>query len=81
MAERISAPEFRRRLGGILDRVHLRRDRFLIERNGVPLAAVVPIETLRSMERLSRTLMLEVLQRRGADEEALADEAKHRSRR
>lgn len=86
MSERISTLEVRRRLGDILNRVHLRHDRFVIERRGTPLAAVVPVETLESLERLSREFMLEVLRRgRGglaeAEADALADEAKHRSRK
>ncbi|HEU4394376.1 MAG TPA: type II toxin-antitoxin system Phd/YefM family antitoxin [Planctomycetota bacterium] len=86
MSERISTLEVRRRLGDILNRVHLRHDRFVIERKGTPLAAVVPVDTLESLERLSREFMTEVLRRgRGdltsAQAAALADEAKHRSRR
>ncbi len=86
MSERISTLEVRRRLGDILNRVHLRHDRFVIERKGTPLAAVVPVETLESLERLSREFMLEMLRRgRGdlaeAEADALADEAKHRSRK
>jgi len=87
MSERISTLEVRKRLGDILNRVHLRHDRFVIERKGTPLAAVVPVGTLEAMERLSREFLLEVLQRRRrgavAEDEAdsLADEAKHRSRR
>ena len=87
MSEHISTLEVRRRLGDILNRVHLRHDRFVIERRGTPLAAVVPVEALESMERLSREFLLAVLARRrgGAvgerEADALADEAKHRSRR
>lgn len=86
MSEHISTLDVRKRLGDILDRVRLRHDRFVIERKGAPLAAVVPVETLDAMERLSREFMQEVLdRRRGADvqqdeADALADEAKHRSR-
>ena len=87
MSEHISTLEVRRRLGDILNRVHLRHDRFVIERRGTPLAAVVPVEALESMERLSREFLLAVLARRrgGAigerEADSLADEAKHRSRR
>jgi hypothetical protein len=86
MSERISTLEVRRRLGDILDRVHLRHDRFVIERKGRALAAVVPVETLAALERLSREFLEEVLRRGRADlpeaeADALANEAKHRSRR
>lgn len=86
MGEHISTLDVRRRLGDILNRVHLRHDRFVIERKGTALAAVVPVETLAAMERLSREFLLDVLSRRGggdasaAEADALANEAKHRSR-
>ncbi len=86
MSEHISTLEVRKRLGDILNRVHLRHDRFVIERKGTALAAVVPVETLQAMERLSREFLLDVLARRGggdasaAEADALANEAKHGSR-
>jgi PHD/YefM family antitoxin component YafN of YafNO toxin-antitoxin module len=86
MSEHVSTLDVRRRLGDILNRVHLRHDRFVIERKGTALAAVVPVETLEAMERLSREYLLDVLARRrggaasDAEAGALADEAKHRSR-
>lgn len=86
MSEHISTLEVRKRLGDILNRVHLRHDRFVIERKGVPLAAVVPVEMLEAMERLSHEFLADVLARRkldasgDVDADALADEAKHRTR-
>lgn len=86
MSEHVSTLDVRKRLGDILNRVHLRHDRFVIERKGTALAAVVPVETLEAMERLSREYLLDVLDRRsggdasGTEAEVLADEAKHRSR-
>jgi len=78
--------DVRKRLGDLLDRVHLRHDRFVIERKGTALAALVPVETLAAMERLSQEFLLDVLARRcggdatDAEAGALADEAKHDSR-
>lgn len=86
MSEHISTLEVRKRLGDILNRVHLRRDRFVIERKGTALAAVVPVETLEAMERLSREFLQDVLDRRRVAEvsqeqaDALADDAKHAAR-
>lgn len=86
MSEHISTLDVRKRLGDILNRVHLRHDRFVIERKGTALAAVVPVETLEAMERLSMEYLEDVLaRRRGADStdaaaDALADEAKHKTR-
>jgi prevent-host-death family protein len=87
MSEHVSTLDVRRRLGDILNRVHLRHDRFVIERKGTALAAVVPVETLDAMERLSREFLLDVLSRRregdasDAEADVIADEAKHRSRK
>jgi PHD/YefM family antitoxin component YafN of YafNO toxin-antitoxin module len=86
MSEHISTLDIRKRLGDILNRVHLRHDRFVIERKGTALAAIVPVETLEAMERLSREFLLDVLERRrggdasAAETDALANEAKHGSR-
>ena len=86
MSEHVSTLDVRKRLGDILNRVHLRHDRFVIERKGTALAAVVPVATLEAMERLSREYLLDVLARRrgggasDAEAMALADEAKHRTR-
>jgi antitoxin (DNA-binding transcriptional repressor) of toxin-antitoxin stability system len=86
VAECISDREFRRRLGSILDRVHGGGERFLIERGGRAVAAVIPVDTLRAMDGISRMHLRKVLlgRRSGTtgevEADALADEAKHRSR-
>ncbi len=43
MEGRISATELARRLGDILSRVRYRGDSFLVERNGDPVARLVPV--------------------------------------
>lgn len=43
MERRISATELARRLGDILGRVRYRGDSFVIERNGDPVARLVPL--------------------------------------
>jgi prevent-host-death family protein len=43
MEARISATELARRLGDVLGRVRYRGDSFLIERNGDPVARLVPV--------------------------------------
>ena len=45
MEHTIAATELARSLGDILARVKYRRDSFLVERNGTPIARVVPIES------------------------------------
>jgi prevent-host-death family protein len=42
MESRISATELARRLGDVLGRVRYRGDSFLVERNGAPVARLVP---------------------------------------
>ena len=65
MSETLKPSEVRQRLGDLLDRVADRRDDFVIERRGKPLAALVPFEKYR---RLQKAAELEFL--RGFDEEA-----------
>lgn len=88
MQERITTIQVRERLGDILDRVALRHDRFVVERKGRPLAAIVPVEELDRMREAARlhlagTLRAVSRKRRAvSDKEALrlADEATHRTR-
>jgi prevent-host-death family protein len=86
MRQHLSPMEFRRRLGEILDRVHLRQDQFVIARKGKPLAALVPVELLDRLQHAARLHLVEVLDRdsssdvRQSEADALADEAKHRTR-
>lgn len=82
----VSTMDMRQRLGDILNRVELRQDEYVIERKGRPLAALVPVAKLEQMRKAARGILLAQLSRpdallsqRAAD--ALADEAKHRSRK
>jgi prevent-host-death family protein len=49
-AKRISAMDMRDRLGEVLSRVQYAGERFIIERRGEPVAAVIAIEDLRRLE-------------------------------
>ena len=42
MENRITATELARRLGDVLGRIRYRGDTFLVERNGVPVARLLP---------------------------------------
>ena len=60
--------------------------RFIIERKGKPLAAVVPVERLEQMRRAARMHLLQVIERQEgkpspAEADRLANEAKHRTRK
>ncbi len=86
MLEEVSPLDLRKRLGDILNRVSLRQDQYLVVRKGKPLAAVVPVEKLDWLERASRQHVLALLGRQESDldqqkADALADQAKHESRR
>jgi prevent-host-death family protein len=56
-ATRISPLDLRAHLGELLDRVRLRRDAFVVERRGVEIAAIVPVERLRQLEAFARDVM------------------------
>ena len=83
-AQRVSTLEIRKHLEELLNQVALRKDRFVIERRGKALAALVPVGELARLDLLSRRYVLDVLERqRGgrltqARADRLADEAKHR---
>jgi len=63
MAEKISTIDVRQRIGDLLNRVALRRDEFIIERKGKPLAALVPVERLEQMQAFTRRHALELMDR------------------
>lgn len=44
MEHTIQATELARNLGDVLSKVRYRRDSFVIKRNGIPVARVVPVE-------------------------------------
>ncbi len=44
MEHTITATDLARRIGDVLGRVRYRGDRFLVERNGRPVARIVPVE-------------------------------------
>jgi prevent-host-death family protein len=67
----LSAMEARQKFGEILNRVDLVHDQFIIERNGRPLAAIVPISSLEDIQKKSRKRALSFLESRGSD---LSDE-------
>ena len=57
--QRISAQNARMRLGELLDRVALRSEEFIIDRDGRPMAAVVSLRHLEHLRSWSRALMAE----------------------
>jgi prevent-host-death family protein len=85
--EKVSTIDVRQRIGDLLNRVALRRDEFVIERKGKPLAALVPVERLEQMRRFARRhalLLLEEQKQSTVSEEralAIALEAQRSARK
>ncbi|MBI2485999.1 MAG: type II toxin-antitoxin system Phd/YefM family antitoxin [Deltaproteobacteria bacterium] len=50
MTKRISAMDLRKRLGQIMNEVSLRDSEYVIERDGKPMAAIVPIWKFKQLE-------------------------------
>jgi prevent-host-death family protein len=84
MTRTVTAIQTRQNLGDMLNRVRLRQDSYVIERNGRPMAALVPLERLRLLEEAARIHLLDQFSQAPAvpEDEAmsLADQAKHATR-
>lgn len=67
MTKRISAMDLRRRLGQIMNQVTLRDDEYVIERDGKPMAALIPLWKLKQLEERKEAFWkkVEELQREG----------------
>jgi prevent-host-death family protein len=63
----LSAMQARQKFGEILNRVDLVHDQYIIERNGRPLAAIVPISALESIQNKARRSALSFLDSAGSD--------------
>ena len=87
VAQRVSTVEVGKRLDELLDRVAFRKERFVIERRGRALAALVPASELERLDLLARRYVLDVLERQPGDRfmqaqaDRFADDAKHRTRK
>jgi prevent-host-death family protein len=49
--KKINAMQVRQRLGELLNEVYYRGDSFIIERDGKPLAALIPLSDLEALEK------------------------------
>jgi len=50
MAKHISAMDLRKKLGQIMNEISLRDDNYIIEQDGKPMAAMIPVWKLRQLE-------------------------------
>ena len=60
MAKRISAMDLRKRLGQIMNEVTIRDDEYVIERDGKPMAALIPLWKLKQLEERKETFWKKV---------------------
>ena len=75
MTTTISTMDMRKSLGDFLNKVSIRHDEYIIERKGEPLAAMIPVLKLQTMDRAARLQITDILDRPNSklsDEEALA---------
>ncbi len=57
----ISAMKLRDRIGDVLNRVRYAGERFIVERRGQPVAAIISVEDLQLLERLEEERDAELL--------------------
>ena len=86
MTKTVSMLKVRRKLNELLTRVAEHHDQFIIARNGKTLAAMVPVDRLKDMERAELLHLLRVLKKQPGtlaqrDADRLANSAKHQTRR
>lgn len=62
MERAIGAYEARRRLGQLIEEAFYKRDHFIIERSGRPMAALVPIDDYHKWQRLAKDQIFRMLE-------------------
>lgn len=70
----VTMMDLRARLGEIVDRVRLRSERFIVERKGEEMAAVVPVGHLRRIEEYAHWYALDAMARMARELAASEDE-------
>ena len=69
MEKTIAAYEARRKFGQLIEEAYYRKDSFVVERSGRPMAVIVPIDTYERWKRLAKervfAMLEEVWQRTG----------------
>ncbi len=86
MLRKIGTDDMRKKMGEILDCVNLRGDEFIIQRKQKPIAGLIPIRKLNAIQEISKNFIIDFLETNETtltqDEvDALADMAKHKSRK
>lgn len=82
MTRKVNALQVRKNLGELINEVFYRQERFLIERHGTPVAAIVPVRELEELERREARLLAliedEMSKAPGAPAEAIEKRVKER---
>ncbi len=86
MLKKIGTDVMRKKMGEILDCVNLRGDEFIVERKNKPIAGLIPVQKMLSLQAIARSYLLDFLDTSAtyiSDEEVekIADQAKHRTRK
>lgn len=80
MAKTVNALEVRKRLGEVINEVLYKGQRFLIERRGTPVAAIVPVAELEELERRENSLLALIEEETRRAAEASSDTIERRVR-
>ena len=73
MLRRISAMKARQNLGQIMNEVNLRNDKYIIERNGRPVAALIPVWLLLNLQKRTESF-LSILNKHRDSQDELSEE-------
>lgn len=63
MTERISETDAAGNLGAFIERISKDNDEFVIERDGKPVAALVPVRAIEQMRKAARMRLKEILEK------------------
>lgn len=63
MVQRVSAQTARQHLGQVINRVRRTGDTFIVERDGRPMVAIVPLEAVKTLETQAEGLVAEAFER------------------
>jgi len=62
MEKTIAAFEARRKFGQLIEEAYYRKDSFVVERSGRPMAVIVPIDAYERWKRLSKERVFAILE-------------------
>jgi prevent-host-death family protein len=63
MVQRISAQAARQQLGQVMDRVRRTGDTIIVERDGPPMVAIVPLQAIKTLDAQAEMLVTDAFER------------------